>query len=253
MITLRRLLPVAVLGVVACATPGQVRRVETQVLMGQQEQHRADSARAAELGRLLGQQQRLMDSLLSLAGALQARLGQLDVNSQAAMEDVRRDISVLTQSMNVSQQKIAQIRSDIEARQAATGGDSTAGGASDDALNRAANQELLAGRYQTAREAFHELLTRFPNSPYGPTAYIRIGGTFEQSQPDSARAYYQMVLKLPASQAAQTAAPTALWKLGQLEERRGNSDAAKGFYQQIVDKFPNSAEFTQAQLKVRKP
>ena len=39
-------------GVAACATPGQVRRVETQVLVGQREQQRADSARGAELARL---------------------------------------------------------------------------------------------------------------------------------------------------------------------------------------------------------
>ncbi len=249
---LRRIFLGLMVGAVACATPGQVRRVETQVLIGQAEQHRADSARAAELGRLLAHQQTLMDSLLSATATLQTRLSQLDANAAAGVEDVRRDISILTQSMNVSTQKIAQIRSDMEARSAASGGDSTGGAAaSDDALNRAADQELLAGRNETAREAYHLLINSFPNSAYTPRAYIRIGGTFEPAQPDSARAYYQAVLKLPASAVAQAAAPTALYKLGQLEERAGNTDAAKAFYQQIVERYPNSVEYGQALAKIR--
>lgn len=236
-------------GVVACATPGQVRRVETQVLVGQQVQARADSARAAELSRILVQQQRLMDSLLSLTHALDERVAQSDRNAQSSVEDIRRDISVLAQATNVSAQKLAQIRTDMEARQAATAGDSGGVVASDETIYAAATRELLAMRYETARDAFHDLLTRFPNSPYVPTALVRIGGTFEATQPDSAKAYYQMVLKLPKS----TQTPTALLKLGGLEERGGNTDAARAYYQRIVTEFPNSVEYQAALLKIRQP
>lgn len=237
-------------GVAACATPGQVRRVETQVLVGQREQARADSARGAELRLLLAQQQRLMDSLLSLTRALDERLAQVDRNAQSSTDDLRREISVLAQSMNVSAQKLAQIRTDIESRQAPTAAGDTAGaGASDDQINSAAYRELLAGRTQTARDAYHDLLTRFPNSPYAATALVRIGSTFEAAQPDSARGYYLQVLKLPKS----SATPTALLKLGALEERRGNSDAARQYYQQIIKDFPDSVEYTAALQKIRKP
>lgn len=238
-----------VVGVAACATPGQVRRVETQVLVGQREQQRADSTRGAELARILVQQQRLMDSLVSLTRALDERVAQVDRNGQASTDDLRRDISVLAQSMNVSAQKLAQIRTDIDSRQAmaAAAGDSAATGASDDQINSAAYRELLAGRTQTARDAYHDLLTRFPNSPYAATALIRIGSTFEASQPDSAQAYYLLVLKQPKS----SATPTALLKLGDLAERRGNSDEAKRYYQRIVKEFPESVEYTAALQKIR--
>lgn len=248
-ISLRRTVLGLVVGVAACATPGQVRRVETQVLVGQREQQRADSARGAELARILVQQQRLMDSLVSLTRALDERVAQVDRNGQASTDDLRRDISVLAQSMNVSAQKLAQIRTDIDSRQAmaAAAGDSTATGASDDQINSAAYRELLAGRTQTARDAYHDLLTRFPNSPYAATALIRIGSTFEASQPDSAQAYYLLVLKQPKS----SATPTALLKLGDLAERRGNSDEAKRYYQRIVKEFPESVEYTAALQKIR--
>ncbi len=246
----RRTLLGVILGVAACATPGQVRRVETQVLVGQREQARADSARGAELAALLAHQQRLMDSMVSLAHALDERVAQVDRNSQATSDDLRRDISVLAQSMNVSTQKLAQIRTDIESRQAtAMMGDSSGAGASDDQINSAAYRELLAGRIQTARDAYHDLLTRFPNSPYAATALIRIGSTFEATEPDSARAYYLMVLKLPRA----SATPTALLKLGALEEARGNTDAAMQYYQRIVKEFPDSVEYTAALQKIRKP
>lgn len=249
-ISFRRTLLGLVLGVAACATPGQVRRVETQVLVGQREQARADSARGAELARILVQQQRLMDSLVSLTRALDERVAQVDRNAQASTDDLRRDISVLAQSMNVSAQKLAQIRTDIDSRQAVpSAGDSTAAGASDDQINSAAYRELLAGRTQTARDAYHDLLTRFPNSPYASTALIRIGSTFESAQPDSAQAYYLLVLKHPKS----SATPTALLKLGDLAERRGKRDDAKRYYQQIVKEFPESVEYTAALQKIRQP
>lgn len=246
----RRTLLGLIAGMAACATPGQVRRVETQVLVGQREQQRADSARGAELAHILVQQQRLMDSLVSLTRALDERVAQVDRNGQASTDDLRRDISVLAQSMNVSAQKLAQIRTDIDARQAvvvAAAGDSAATGVSDDQINSAAYRELLAGRTQTARDAYHDLLTRFPNSPYAATALIRIGSTFEASQPDSALAYYLQVLKQPKS----SATPTALLKLGDLAARRGNSDEAKRYYQRVVKEFPESVEYTAALQKIR--
>jgi TolA-binding protein len=248
-ISLRRTVLGLVVGVAACPPPGQVRRVETQVLVGQREQQRADSARGAELARILVQQQRLMDSLVSLTRALDERVAQVDRNGQASTDDLRRDISVLAQSMNVSAQKLAQIRTDIDSRQAvaAAAGDSAATGASDDQINSAAYRELLAGRTQTARDAYHDLLTRFPNSPYAATALIRIGSTFEASQPDSAQAYYLLVLKQPKS----SATPTALLKLGDLAARRGNSDEAKRYYQRVVKEFPESVEYTAALQKIR--
>ena len=57
------LVALAAMGAAGCATKGAVRRVETEVAIFRAQQARADSARAAELGRIIALQQRILDSL----------------------------------------------------------------------------------------------------------------------------------------------------------------------------------------------
>jgi hypothetical protein len=69
---LARHCPAVALGLLAlgaCASKGDLRRVEEQLVLSRAENMRADSARAVQLAQILETQRRTMDSLSSLARA----------------------------------------------------------------------------------------------------------------------------------------------------------------------------------------
>ena len=81
-----------------------------------------------------------------------------------------------------------------------------------------------------------------------PDALFLLGKSYDPMLPDSARLYYARVAKeYPAS----LRAPTALYKLGNLELRAGNTKAARAYWQQIVDKYKLSDEYGSAQDRLR--
>ena len=231
----------------ACATPGQVRRVETQVAVLERAQARTDSARAIELSRILAMQQRGMDSLLALARALE-RNGR---DNQAEFTEVRRSLLALQELSGQSQRRLSELRNQLEVRGAeppvvVAPGDTTRVGVatvtnapSAEAMYQAARGQNQQGAVMSARLGFRRLLELYPASPLAPDATYGLADTFDPAVPDSARVYYSAVVaKYPTS----SRAPTALFKLGKLAERRQDRTAARAYYQQAVDRYPQSDE-----------
>ncbi|MES2125297.1 MAG: tetratricopeptide repeat protein [Gemmatimonadota bacterium] len=230
----------------ACATPGQVRRVETQVAVMERSQARADSARAAELSRIIALQQSSIDSLVSL----RSRLEQSGRENQSEFTEVRRSLLALQELSGQSQQRLSELRSQLEVRTAeppaAVPVDSTGAAAppamtapSAQAIYQAARAQSQQGAVSSARLGFRRLLEVYPTSPLAPDATFGLADSFDPAQPDSARVYYSEVLtKYPTS----SRAPTALFKLGKLAERRQDRSAARAYYQQLIDRYPQSDE-----------
>jgi tol-pal system protein YbgF len=229
-----------------CATPAQVRRVETQVAVLQQSQARSDSARAAELSRIITMQQRGLDSLMALSRAL-ARNGR---DNQAEFTEVRRSLLTLQELVGQSQRRLSDLRNQLEVRgaepPAAAPGDTTASGvtaappaASAEAMYQAARAQSQQGSVTSARLGFRRLLDLYPTSSLAPDATYGLADTFDPIQPDSASVYYSAVVsKYPKS----SRAPTALFKLGKLAERRQDRSGARTYYQAVVDRYPQSDE-----------
>ncbi|MEO5800735.1 MAG: tetratricopeptide repeat protein [Gemmatimonadales bacterium] len=233
----------------ACATPGQVRRVETQVSVLERTQARADSARAAELTRIIAMQQRGMDSLVALSSAL----GRSGRDNMAEFTEIRRSLLVLQELSGQSQRRLSDLRNQLEVRGAETPApvpastDSTRSSAgqapinqpSADAIYSAARGQSQQGAMMSARLGFRRLLELYPTSPLAADATYGLADTFDPAQPDSARVYYSEVISKYATSAR---APTALFKLGKLSERRADRAAAKAYYQQVIDRYPQSDE-----------
>ncbi|MEP6590088.1 MAG: tetratricopeptide repeat protein [Gemmatimonadota bacterium] len=245
---MQRLVPTSLLLLVAaaCATPGQVRRVETQVAVMERSQARADSARAAELSRIIALQQTSIDSLVSLRGALE-RNGR---DNQSEFTEVRRSLLALQELSGQSQRRLSELRSQLEVRTAEppvrAPGDTTAAGVtpqvaapSAQAIYQAARAQSQQGAVSSARMGFRRLLEVYPTSPLASDATFGIADTFDPAQPDSARVYYSEVV---TKYAASPRAPTALFKLGKLAERRQDREGARGYYQQVIDRYPQSDE-----------
>lgn len=240
-------MPLLLLGA-ACATPGQVRRVETQVAVLERTQARADSARAAELTRIIAMQQRGMDSLMSLSRALE-RNGR---DNMAEFTEVRRSLLVLQELSGQSQRRLSELRNQLEVRGAdpapqVTPGDTTQPVAgqppvnqpSADAIYAAARGQSQQGAMTSARFGFRRLLELYPTSSLAADATYGIADTFDPAQPDSARVYYTEVVTRFARSAR---APTALFKLGKLAERKPDRPAARAYFQQVIDRYPQSDE-----------
>jgi tol-pal system protein YbgF len=230
-----------------CATPGQVRRVETQVAALERSQARADSARAAELTTIIAMQQRGMDSLAALARVL-ARNGR---DNQAEFTEVRRSLLTLQELAGQSQRRLSELRNQLEVRGAdptvvSAPGDTTPRAAttappaaSAEAMYQAARAQSQQGSVMSARLGFRRLLDLYPTSPLAPDATYGLADTFDPAQPDSASVYYSAVV---AKYSKSSRAPMALFKLGKLAERRQDRAGARSYYQAVVDRYPQSDE-----------
>jgi TolA-binding protein len=267
MFTRRAALLVA-LGLGACATPGQVRRVETQVAVLQREHERRDSARADELSRIIAMQGRIIDSL----AAVTATLGLVKGELSGEFVEVRRQLLTVQTLQGQSQARLSELRAQLEARQDAleTAGmgmrDSVgvpaggtrgptppaAGGAvvpSADQIFQQSQAQLNRGSAATARAGFRELLRLHPLSPRVADAMFGIGQSFEGSQPDSALTYFRDVAQnFPESERA----PQAMFKLGDAAQRAGDLVAAKQWFTRVaVDRYRGTSEHDLAVARLR--
>ncbi len=240
----------AALGGGACASPGQVRRVETQVAVLRAETARQDSARGAELARIIRLQQSVLDSL----GLARQALRTLDTKMGLDLTEVQRRLVETQELVGQSQRRITDLKTQLdnraEQRDAAIASspvahsDSTSpappsNAASADQMYQGALQLYRRGSIATARSAWLEFLKTYPNHPLVPDAVYYVGETYEASAPDSALARYGEVrAKYPQSPRA----PTALYKIGLIAERRKDSATARATYQRVMQEYPRSEE-----------
>jgi len=246
-----------------------LRRVEDQLILARGENQRADSARAAQLGEVLGVQRRIMDSL----EAVGREIGQLARTVQAFRGDVANDlISVQQQLVQVqaltgqSQQRLTELQTQLEARSEqlnapppapldsgapapVSGGQAPpAGGASAEQIYATSLQQLRRGSPGTARMGFRELLRAYPTSPRVADATYFVGETFAAESPDSAAVYYGKVVEsFPQSPRA----ASSLYKLGLLAERRKDLESARGYFTRVVQSYPRSDEAALARDRLK--
>lgn len=249
----------------ACATKGQVRLLEGEVRSLRVETARRDSVRAAALAAVITLQQRILDSVAAGREALRT----LDVRLQADLTDLQRQLLQVQELTGQSQQRLTQLKAQIEARdeQAVAAGtgrppqpaDSAARGAGGSPAVPTADQMYQSARQQhgrnalgTARMGYQELLKTYPTHPRVPDALFYIGESFGSEAPDSAIAYYtQVVTRFKDSPRAST----ALYRMGRLEAQRRNSAAARGYFDRLLKDYPNSdeADLAREALKSLRP
>lgn len=218
---------------------------------------RQDSARAADLGRLMAVQERILDSLGSAREALRQFRGE----NASELLSIQASLVQIQELTGQSQRRLAELRRELDDRSerllapdtalaAPMPGDTSAGAEAaapvppavaptPDQLFQASLQELRLGRLSTARNGFQEFLRVYPTHAQVAEALYSVGETFSIQRPDSAGWYYtQVVQRFP--RAAQ--APTALYKTGILAEQRGDRTSAAAIYRRVIDQYPRSDE-----------
>jgi tol-pal system protein YbgF len=256
-----------------CASKGDLRRIEDQLMLSRADNQRADSARASQLGEILAAQRRIMDSL----DAVGRNLGQVSRQVATFKGDVANDlISIQQQLVQVqaltgqSQQRLTELQTQLEARSeqlntpggapadsgvpapSASAGPAVAappaGSPSAEQIYSASLQQLRRGSPGTARMGFRELLRLYPNHARAGDATYFIGETFAAEAPDSAVVYYGRVVDaFPQSPRA----ASSLYKLGLLAERRKDLEAARAYYQRVVRDYARSDEAALARDRLK--
>jgi len=223
----------------------------------QAEAARTDSVRAAMLDRLIGMQQQSLDSLAVLRRGLVA----FEAYVRTDMTDVQRQLVQIQELTGQSQQRLTELRGQVDARlrqpmpgYVARPGDTTGAAAVGDIdaqqLYDLSLQQLRRGSPVTARTGFQQFLTAFPRHPLAPDARYFLGESWDESEPDSAAAEYELVARdFPDSRRA----PTAIYRLGLIAERRGDRRAAEVYYTRVVAGWPRSEEAQLARSKLGNP
>jgi tol-pal system protein YbgF len=245
-------------GLAACATSGDVRRVQNEVVLLRAESARQDSARAVRLGEIIRLQRRIMDSLGLAVRSLRG-------DTQQDLYNIEQQLVQLQELTGQSQQRLTELRTQLEARGAeisavsatpppqAAPGDTTrpagpAPAATADEMYEASVAQLRRGSTATARTGFRQLLQAYPTSARVPDAVYFLGQSFAAESPDSAAGYYkQVVERHPQSPRASA----ALYNLGLLAERRKDGAGAKNAYQRVIQEYPRSGEAALARDRLK--
>lgn len=254
----------AVLATAACATPGQVRQVQTQVMVLRAETARQDSVRAAELARIIRLQQQVIDSLNTSRQALRV----LDARWGVDITDVQRQLLQIQELTGQSQRQISVLKAQLDARAeaqaqqpvapvAAPPTDSASAAAppaaSAEQMYNGALQQYRRGSTVIARRAFLEFLQQYPTHPNVPDAMYWIAESFETSAPDSAIGRFNdLQTKFPKSPRSSA----ALYKIGYIYETVVKDNAkARAAYQRLIAEYPRSDEvdLAKARLESLKP
>jgi tol-pal system protein YbgF len=239
-------------GVSGCVTKGDVQQVQDDIALFKAETARRDSARAAQLTQVIQLQQRVMDSLTNSRRAV----GQLRGDLASDLYNIQQQLVQLQELTGQSQQRLSELRTQLEARgeqiSSTTTGDTAAppaqASASADQMYEASLAQLRRGSTSTARQGLREMLRTYPTSERAGDALYFIGQSFAAENPDSAAAYYeQVVQKHPSS----SRAASALYNLGLVAERRKQTSKARDAYQRVVQKYPQSDEAALARDRLK--
>jgi tol-pal system protein YbgF len=228
-----------------CALKGDVRKVELQVQALKADLAKSDAARAAERDSTLAAI-RLLQQAVSTQ---QAYLVQMRGDLRTELTSVQQQLQAVQELSGLSQQRITELRSRLEARQQQDPASGTPGvpvgpsgnpaGPGPDQMYEVSLQQYRRGSLSTARLGFREFLRVFPTHERAADAMFYIGESFEQAAPDSAAAVYdQLVRTYPNSPRA----PSALYKQGLLAEQRGDRATARNFYSRVIAGYPRSPE-----------
>ena len=255
-----RILPVLALSALGgCfATRNDVRVVQTDVASLRMEMVRADAAQAESLKVV----QRLLHAASDSLTRVSARTVAIQGDVRGESRQIREQLLQIQSLLGQSQVNILRLRQELERAAPMTpppaavppGTVPPPGGTATPPVDTAAasqgpgpaqllvnGQDLLrAGSASTARLAFQELLTKFPDSDLAPDAQFFIGESFVRERNPSAAdaAYAAVVAKYPDSKRA----PTALYKRADVLIGQRNIAQARPLLQQVIDRYPKSVE-----------
>jgi len=231
---------VALLACGGCfATRNDVRVLQSDIATLRAERAYGDSARAAQIDRIIRQLSLTSDTLRSLA----TESNKFQGDAREGLREMREAISQVQEVTTQLQRRLQEVRAAVEASQqpaAPVAGDSTAGTPGPNQLYQLALDQYQRGSYQTARAGFEDLLKRYPTADVAADAQYYDAESFaaEKNTAAADSAYAELVTRYPQSpRAAQ-----AMYKRARLKQSAGRTSEARALYQELRRKYPRSDE-----------
>lgn len=259
--TRRLALPaVALLLLPACfATRDDLVVIQQDIATTRAELLAADSARSAQLDRILVSVTAAQDTIRSINRTFTS----FQATVQSRLENYGDQLIRVQELLGVSQQQLQRLRADLERTRGtavAPAGSPPPGGAADSggaapAVTAGPAQLMEAGRQQqrrgatgVARQQFEDLVRAYPNDPLVPDALFYIADTYatERNEAAADSVWVQLYTDHPdAPRAAE-----AMYRHGVTLENGGRRAEARRTYQQVIRQYPRSdaAKLAQGRL-----
>jgi len=266
---LRMALPVALVATGGClATRSDVEKLQLSVTAMQEsmraEQVRSDSTTRALLRaatqQLAQQFDRQFATISDSVRGVSAGLQRLQGDVSLSMVELRRDMVVVQEGIGMSQKRIQDLKTSLEAIPVAPPAVSTsatgaapAGAAGAPASSGAppagqlwalARQQLISGATGSARNGFQTLVNEYPNHERAPDSQMFIAETYaaEGNRPAADSVYAMVVTRYPGTDSA----ARSIWKRANLAIEVSDKARAIGLLQEIVDRYPRSDVYENA-------
>lgn len=235
----------------AClASKSDFQSLQTDVRVMRIEQAQADSLNRVLIDRVAHQLRAVSDSLILLAD----RVRRNRTESQAAFSGMQQQLLQIQQLTGQSEQRLQEVRASLEEKGqqlAVARGDTAAASsaAGPNQIFQIGRDQLLKGSNVAAREAFQDLVTKFPTSSLAADAEFYIAETYaaEGRGPAADSVYARVATRYPRSPRA----ATAMYKRAVAAQAEGRTLAADQLFQELIRKYPASDEAALARERTR--
>lgn len=240
----QRLAPIACMVMVsallsACATKGDIRnlRMEVSALRAKQDSLYGELVRQNKL-----QAEDAQESLRTTSGQISNQIRQL-----------QEAVITLQELSGQSQQRLNELRAQLERGQVATPGMPTqpppqVGGGNAEELYRTGAAKFEEKSATAARVAFEQFLTDFPQHELAADAQFKLAETYvlDENYAEAVKHFERVSEAYPASPRA----PEALYRAGQVSEQRDRRSEARQFYNRVVQRYAGSPSASLAQKRL---
>lgn len=235
----------------AClASKSDFQSLQTDVRVMRVEQAHADSLNRVLIDRVSQQLRAATDSLAVLGD----RVARQRNENQASFSGMQQQLLAIQALTGQSEQRLQEVRASLEERSqqiAVARGDTAAGSgaAGPNQIFQIGRDQLLKGSNASAREAFQDLLVKFPASSLAADAEFYIGESYAAEGNGAAAdsAYARVAAKYPRAPRA----ATALYKRAVAAQTEGRARAADQLFQELIRRYPASDEAALARERTR--
>lgn len=240
--------PLAVLFAGCFATQQDVQVLQGDINMMRGEQLAADSARRIQIDRALVSMHVANDSL----AALSTRLTRFRADMTSSMSSVQQQLQQVQELTGQSQRRIQEVRASLEERQTATAPPDSTGAPAvpgPNALFQVAREQMVQGSNSAARQAFEDLIAKYPKADVAPDAEFYIAETYAAE--NNASAADSVYAQVASMYAGSPRAATAIYKRAVAAQNAGDNGQARSLYNQLIKKYPRSDEAALARDRVK--
>jgi tol-pal system protein YbgF len=240
--------PAAMLFAGCFATQKDVQVLQSDISTLRTERLAADSANARHLDQALASMRVANDSLV----ALSSHLTRFRSDVTSSMTSVQQQLLQVQELTGQSQRRIQEVRASLEQRQSetlppdSTGAPATPG---PNALFQVAREQMMQGSNAAARQAFQDLIAKYPTSDVAPDAQFYIAETYAAE--NNASAADSVYAEVASKYSGSPRAATAIYKRAVAAQTAGNGDKARDLYNQLIKKYPRSDEAALARDRVK--